>query len=104
LHITTYANLEGCDIPDRILTAIQAVAAACDPVPTEEQVVIVFLHVLAQTSLRKYFNRATLRALTKAMKTSRPSPALVQRMTEAFPDITDQDWGAAYPLKENDDV
>jgi len=99
LQIVNFADLLDCNLPDRILEVIETIAEQYDPKVPGELIVLVFLYTLEQSAIGKGFNRNTRRAIKKTWKIMRPDKQLINLMTEAFADITKDDWGANYPLR-----
>ncbi|MCK5228973.1 MAG: VWA domain-containing protein, partial [Desulfobulbaceae bacterium] len=103
LQIESFDDLLGCDLPDRILEALETIAEQYDPHAPEEHAVLGFLVSLIQSPVGGEFDRNTRRAIKKAKKTLRPDERLVDLMTEAFAGISKDDWGPQYLLENEDD-
>ncbi|OGR05527.1 MAG: hypothetical protein A2520_01610 [Deltaproteobacteria bacterium RIFOXYD12_FULL_53_23] len=102
LQLTTFDDLLGCDLPDRILETLEVIAEQYDKEASEELIVLTFLRVLLQSTIGGEFNRNTKRAIEKACKSLCPDERLINLMAEAFVDISQDDWGAKYPLADED--
>jgi Ca-activated chloride channel homolog len=100
LQVTSYHDLLGCDLPDRILNAIEAIAKLCDSEVPEELIVVAFLHALTLSALAGEFNRNVRRAIRKAYETLRPDERLTRLMAEAFVDVRPDNWGPRYEGKD----
>ncbi len=102
LQLETFDDLLACDLPDRILAALESCAKQYDPHIREELVVLAFLLALLQLAVGEEFNRNTLRAINRTRKALRPDERLIKLMADAFADISRDDWGAQYPLEADD--
>lgn len=98
LRIKSFDDLLGCNLPDRILEALRTIAAQFDPEPPEDLVVLTFLLAILRSPAGGILNRNTKRAIKKAAKTTCPEEELLNSMTEAFADISKDDWGPRYPF------
>lgn len=59
----------------------------------EKTAVLVFLITLLQSDIGHLFNRNFSRAVKKAWKKHQPDKQFVQQVSEAFSDISEDDWG-----------
>jgi Ca-activated chloride channel homolog len=96
LQVTSYKDLLSCNLPDRVLNVLEAIAEQYDSEAPEELIVVAFLHALTLSALAGEFNRNVRRSIKKAYKTLRPDERLTRLMAEAFVDITPDDWGPRY--------
>ena len=103
LKVKSYGDLVACDLPDRILDALQAIASAHAPKASESMVVLAFLQALAMSPAQLEFPRTFRRALRKSMKKTPPDERLLAAMSVAFAGISADDWGPEYPFIEEDE-
>jgi hypothetical protein len=103
LKVKSYGDLVPCDLPDRILDALQAIASAHAPKASETMVVLAFLQTLAMSPAQLEFSRTFRRALRKSMKKTPPDERLLAAMSVAFAGVSADDWGPEYPLIEEDE-
>ncbi|NOQ46790.1 MAG: hypothetical protein GQ559_08990 [Desulfobulbaceae bacterium] len=99
LQIESFDDLLDCDLPVRILDALEVIAEQYDPKAPEELIVLAFLWRLTQSAIGGEFSRNTMRAIKKSQKGLRPDERLINLMAEAFADISKNDWGPDYPLE-----
>jgi hypothetical protein len=57
--VTSYDDLDACKLPERILDAISSIAKQVVPEPSEQDVVLAFLHALLQSPAGGLFDRTT---------------------------------------------
>jgi hypothetical protein len=57
--VTSYDDLDACKLPERILDAISSIAKHVVPEPSEQDVVLAFLHALLQSPAGGLFDRTT---------------------------------------------
>ncbi len=103
LQLKSYSDLIVCDLPDRILNALKAIAERQAPEVTEAMIVLAFLQTLAISAVQLETSRNFRRALRKAMKKTPPDERLLAAMAQAFATISADDWGPEYPLIEEDE-
>ena len=103
LAVTSYDDLDACELPKRILDAILSIAGQAIPEPSEQDVVLAFLHALLQSPAGGIFDRTTKRTIKKWIKKSGIDAHLLELMRAAFAEISEEDWGPNYPLIEDDE-
>ena len=103
LAVTSYDDLDACELPERILDAITSIAKQVIPEPLEQDVVLAFLHALLQSPAGGIFDRTTKRTIKKWIKKSGVDAHLLELMRAAFAEISEEDWGPNYPLIEDDE-
>jgi hypothetical protein len=103
LQLKSYSDLVACELPDRILDALRGIMAAHLPEASEAMMVLAFLQTLATSPAQLEASRSFRRALRKAMKKTPPDERLLAAMRVAFANISADDWGPEYPLKEEED-
>ena len=103
LEVTSYDDLDACELPERILDAITSIAKQVIPEHSEQDVVLAFLHALLQSPAGGIFDRTTKRTIKKWIKKSGIDAHLLELMRAAFAEISEEDWGPNYPLIEDDE-
>lgn len=104
LEVTSYDDLDACELPARILDAIASIAGQVVPEPSEGDVVLAFLYALLQSPVVGVFDRTTRRTIKKCVKNCGVDRQLLELMRAAFADISESDWGPNYPLLEKDEA
>ncbi|MCK5679868.1 VWA domain-containing protein, partial [bacterium] len=59
LEIKTFDDLLGCNLPDRVLDAIEEISNELDSCPSENVIVLAFLLALSQSAASRIFSRKT---------------------------------------------
>jgi len=101
--IDNFADLQDRGLPGRIADALRFVAEQYDQDTPEEVIVTAFLFMLTRSPVGGEFDRKAKRAINKAMKVRQPDQRLINLMTVAFSDISEDDWGPQLPLEDEDD-
>ncbi|MCD6429839.1 MAG: VWA domain-containing protein [Deltaproteobacteria bacterium] len=96
LEIKNFDNLLGCNLPERILDAIEEISSELDSHLTENVIVLAFMLALSQTSANRIFSRKTLKAIRKAEKSSPADKRLVELFNHIFAEISEDDWGSSF--------
>ena len=103
LQIKSYDDLIFCDLPDRILDALKAIAANFAPSESEAMIVLAFLQCLATAPAQLDMSRNFRRAVRRSVKTTPSDIQLLKALAQAFADISADDWGPNYPFVEDDE-
>ncbi|MEA1924095.1 MAG: VIT and VWA domain-containing protein [Pseudomonadota bacterium] len=95
LEIKEFADLQGCNLPDRILAAIAEVSNDFDSDLTENIIVPAFLLALSQSAAGRNFSRKTLKAIRKTEKNlpATKVKCLVELFIDILAKINDDSWG-----------
>lgn len=100
LEITSYADLDACELPERILEAIASIAGKIAPTPPEQDVILAFLYALMQSPAGGLLDHTTRRTINKYLKKGSVDAQLLELMRAAFAEIGERGWGPSYPLPE----
>ncbi|MCK5679345.1 hypothetical protein KAI46_00870 [bacterium] len=96
LEIIKFDHLHDCDLPDRILDAIEEIGSEIDSHLTENVIVLAFLLALSQTSASRIFSRKTLKAIKKAEKSTPADKRLVDLFRDLLTEISEDNWGPGF--------
>lgn len=92
LEIINFDDLLGCNLPDRILDAIEEISNELDSQLTENVIVLAFLLALSQSAASRVFSRNTLKAIRKAEKSTSAYKRLVDLFCDLLTEISEDNW------------
>ena len=99
--MTSYDDLDTCELPERILEATASTARQVYPEPSERDVVLAFLYALLQSPAGGLFDRTTKRTIKKWTKNCGVNEQLLRLMIQIVVNISENDWGPDFPMEDD---
>lgn len=96
LEVKNFNDLLDCDLPDRILDAIEKISNKSDSHFTEDLIVLSFLLGLSRSSVSHIFSQKTLKAIKKAQKNLSETNLPAELFSDILTGISDDDWGPGF--------